>query len=68
MNSTKNYITRELKKRAGMIISLLILATMITLNIVVKEPELEPDEVFPMANSNVSWLQSFHAGAWSDAE
>lgn len=26
----------------------------------------EPDAVFPMANSCISWEQTFHAGAWGE--
>ena len=68
MNSTKNYITSEIKKRVLMFIALLILAAMIALNVAVPEPVLEPDSVYPMVNSRISWEQTFHAGAWSDAE
>ena len=64
-NSTEHSITRHLKMRVPMFIALIILAVAITLNITVKEPALEPDEVFPMSNANVTWLQSYHAGAWS---
>ena len=66
MNSTKNYITSELKKRVPMFIALLILAAMIALNVAVPEPVLEPDIVYPMANSRISWEQTFRAGAWSE--
>ena len=68
MNSTKNYITSEIKKRVPMFIALLILAAMIALNVAVPEPVLEPDSVYPMANSRIGWEQTFHAGAWSGAE
>ena len=51
-----------------MFIALLILAAMIALNVAVPEPVLEPDSVYPMANSRISWEQTFHAGAWSGAE
>jgi hypothetical protein len=68
MNSTKNYITSEIKKRVLMFIALLILAAMIALNVAVPEPVLEPDSVYPMVNSRISWEQTFNSGAWSDAE
>ena len=68
MNSTKNYITSEIKKRVLMFIALLILAAMIALNVAVPEPVLEPDSVHPFVNTRISWEQTFHAGAWSDAE
>ena len=68
MNSTKNYITSEIKKRVLMFIALLILAAMIALNVAVPEPVLEPDSVHPFVNTRISWEQTFHSGAWSDAE
>jgi hypothetical protein len=69
MKNPSNYsITFELKKRVPMFIALLILAAMIALNVAVPEPVLEPDSVYPMANSRISWEQTFHAGAWSGAE
>lgn len=68
MNSTKNYITSELKKRVPMFIALLILAGMIALNVAVPEPMLEPDSVHPFVNTRISWEQTFHAGAWSEAK
>ena len=64
--STGHSITRQLKMRVPMFIALMILAVAITLNIAVKEPEIEPDEIYPMANASVTWLQSYHAGAWSE--
>ena len=63
--STSHSITTELKKRVFLILALLILAGTIVMNVTVKEPALEPDEVFSMANANVTWLQSYHAGPWS---
>ena len=68
MNSTKKYITSELKKRVPILIALLVLAGMIALNVAVPEPVLEPDSVYPFANSKISWEQTFHAGAWSEAK
>ena len=26
----------------------------------------EPTEVYPMANANITWEQTYHAGSWSD--
>ena len=56
----------KMRKRIGMIIALAVLAGMILLNVNVKEPELEPDEVFPLANSMISWEQTYYGGAWSE--
>ena len=68
MNSTGKYITSELKKRVLMLIALLILAGMIALNVAVPEPVLEPDSVYPMANSRISWEQTFYEGSWGDTK
>lgn len=65
---SKHSTTNLNKKRVPVIISLLLLAGMIWLNVAVPEPVLEPDSVYPMANSRISWEQTFHAGAWSGAE
>ena len=27
-------------------------------------PEWRPDGIYPMANANISWEQSFHSGPW----
>ena len=51
-----------------MIISLLVLAGMIALNLAAPEPVLEPDSVHPFVNTRISWEQTFHAGAWSEAK
>ena len=67
-NPSRHSITKELKKRVPVIISLLVLAGMIALNLVAPEPVLEPDSVHPFANARISWEQTFHAGSWSDAE
>lgn len=60
------YSTNPIKKLFPMILALLFLASMIALNLAVKEPELEPDAVYPMTNVRVSWLQSFHDGGWEE--
>jgi hypothetical protein len=66
MKHPSNYsITTELKKRVPMLIALMILAALIALNVAVPEPVLEPDSVYPMANSRIGWEQTYHAGAWS---
>lgn len=56
-----------MKKRMPMIIALAALAAMVIINAVVPEP-VTHDVEFPMANVNVTWEQTFHAGAWSEAE
>ena len=51
-----------------MFIALLILAAMIALNVAMPEPVLEPDSVYPMANSRISWEQTFYEGSWGDTK
>lgn len=68
INSMNHSNINGLEKRVPMIISILFLVSMIALNIFVPVPEPKADAVCPMANAHVDWLDSFHAGAWSDAE
>ena len=28
--------------------------------------EITPDAVFPMANTNISWEQTFYSGGWTE--
>ena len=63
-NRQKDYITKNIKKRVPMILALMLLAGMVALNVFVKEPELEPDGVFPMANAKVNWEDTYHPGPW----
>lgn len=60
------HITKWWKNRASMFLALALLAGMIVLNMTVKEPELEPDVVHPMANANVTWLETYHSGGWAE--
>ena len=66
MNSTKNSITSQMKKRVPMFIALLILAGMIALNMAVPEPVTEPDIVHTFVNTQISWEQTFYEGPWGD--
>ena len=43
-----------------------VLAAAVVINVSVKEPELEPDEVYPLANSMISWEQTYYGGPWSE--
>lgn len=51
---------------AVMIIIILLLITWMVLEIcgVFDAPVWKPDKVYPLANANVSWEQSFHHGSW----
>jgi len=65
-NPSNHSITKKIIKRVPMMISLMVLAAVIALNVLVKQPDPEPDRVYPMANANITWLQTHHNGAWSD--
>lgn len=60
------YNTSEIKKRVPMFLAMLALAIMLILTAMIPEPVTKPDVEYPMANVNVTWEQSFHAGAWSE--
>ena len=56
-----------MKKRIPMFIAMVLLAAMVIISAVVPEP-VTHDVEYPIANVNVTWEQTFHAGAWSEAE
>lgn len=68
MNSTKKYITSEIKKRVPMFIAMLALAIMLILTAMIPEPVTKPDAEYPIANAAINWDQTYASGAWSDAE
>ena len=48
---------------------LIALVVMFTIEAVVRLFERntwEPTEVYPMANANITWEQTYHAGAWNE--
>ena len=65
---TNHYITSEIKKRVPMMIAIFAALAMLVLNMAIKEPAVRPDSVHPMANANVAWEQTFHAGSWGDGK
>ena len=67
-NNHKYYIKKETKGQVLCIV-LLIIAVAIGLAWSALEarndpPAWEPTETYPMANTNISWNQTFHPGAW----
>ena len=68
MKPYSKYNTHPIKKRVPMFLAIALLAGMVALNVFVPVPEPDADRVCPMANAHVTWLDSFHAGAWGDAE
>ena len=67
-NPSRHSTTNEIKKRVPMLIAIFAALAMLTINLAVKEPEIEPDTVHPMANARISWQQTFYCGSWGDAE
>ena len=51
-------------QKTVMAILILAVIALTILNLVWKDPE--PGAVYPMANVNVSWNQSFHNGGWME--
>ena len=68
------YNTKPTKTQIARAILLLIVALMIVGGIAfmledaaAQMDRWEPDRVYPMANTNISWDQTFHAGGWTEA-
>lgn len=57
-------VAYAMTQKVVMAIAILTVVAMTALNIFIPEPVLEPDSVHPMANANVSWLESFHSGGF----
>ena len=60
------------KERQGQIIFIIFLLIAIAIGLIWNAVELDrntikPDAEYPMANAQISWEQSFHAGGWGDA-
>ena len=52
-----------------MILSLLALLVVFTVEVVklcFPPVQWEATEVYPMANANITWEQTYHAGAWNE--
>ena len=65
-----NYNTTDKEKKVFVVIMAFIVLMILALIVLelcgmFDEPLWKPDAVFPMANANVSWLQSFYGGAMS---
>ena len=64
------YSTKRRKRKGYMLAVALVIigvaayAAAETVAAAAKGPE--PDAVFPMANSHISWSQTFHAGSWGE--
>ena len=67
-NLSKHSTTNGIKKRVPMFFAIFAALAMLVLNLAVKEPEIQPDSVHPMANANVTWLQTYYSGTWGEAD
>ena len=70
MNSTNKYTRKTKERKAFAIIMALIFLALVTIGIleicgVFDESPWQPVMEYPIANANVSWDQTFHAGGWS---
>ena len=60
------------KERQGSIIFILMIILAIIIGFAwnyIQSDEAEgqkPDAVYPMANAHISWLQTYHGGAWNE--
>lgn len=69
MKSYKNkYIKKEQKGQILFIICILIAIAIGLIWSAAEEDKkvLTPDKVYPMANAQISWEQTFHGGAWNE--
>ena len=65
----KHYIKRDKESKVFAAVACLIVLALIAMIILqlcgmFDEPLWKPDMEFPLANANVSWLQSFHGGVF----
>ena len=66
MSHLSNYNMKSFKKIVPMAMAIVLLAGAIALNVFVPMPEPDADVVCPMANTNISWLQTYHSGGWTE--
>ena len=69
MKSYKHYTKFEKESKflaAASFLAMLLLIVLIIMQLcgMFDEPLWKPDMEFPLANANVSWLQSFHGGVF----
>ena len=69
MRNYKHYIKREKESKVFAVFALIVLLMLVALIILqmcgmFDEPLWKPDVSYPMVNTNISWLQSFHGGVF----
>jgi len=70
MKSYRKYSTNENEKKVFTVVVFLILLALVTLAVlticgVFDQQIWKPDVSYPMANAKVTWLQTYHPGAWA---
>lgn len=63
------YTRYDRESKVFAVVMILVLAAMITLGVLTAcgmfdEPLWKPVASYPMANANISWMQSFHGGVF----
>ena len=48
------------------LVALLVVFTVEVVKLFYPPITWEPTEVYPMANANITWEQTYHAGAWNE--
>lgn len=72
MRNYKNYTRYPVKSKwtvfvlISVVVALLLLFLLEALGMF-DEPMWQPDRVYPMANAQIGWNQTWHPGSWSDA-
>ena len=71
MKSYKHYIRYEKENKGtftiicAVILLCLVVLAILTMCGVIDDITWKPDVVYPMANAKISWLQTYHPGAWA---
>ena len=69
MRNYRNYNRYDRESKVFAAVMIIIVAAMIALGVLTlmgmfDEPMWKPDKVYPLANANISWMQSFYGGVF----
>ena len=72
MKNHRQYSTFDKERKVFAIVMTVILILMVALAVLTLTGEFDKEEYqhqveFPIANTNISWSQTFYSGPWSDA-
>ena len=66
----RHYSTKRQKRKGNLIaVALVIIGVAVYAGAEIQAARAigpEPDVVYPMANSHISWSQTWHAGSWGE--